>query len=588
MVAPEPERRLAAVVAADMVGYSRLMEVDEAGTLARLKTHRIELIDPAIVKNHGRLIKTTGDGMLLEFHSVVDAVRCAAEIQRRMASRNADIAPARWIQFRFGINLGDIIVEDNDIFGDGVNVAARLEALAEPGGICVSGAVHDQVGSRLEDIVFEDLGEQTVKNIARPIRVFRIRMEDGSGIAPEGAKDAAVEPASSKKPSIAVLPLANMSGDPEQEFFADGLSEDIITELSRFHDLFVISRNSTFVYKGKAVNVQAVAREFGVDYVLEGSVRKAGDRIRVTVQLIDAETDRHIWAERYDRQLEDVFAIQDEMTRGIVATLQGRVEAARHDRAKRKPTDNMEAYECVLAAKVLHHRSARADNAQAQQLLDRALALDPNYAHAHAWKACVLGQTWVYNWCADRDATFEQVRAELETALALDDNDADVHRVFAAVNLNRDDHDKAAYHQERALALNPNYDLVVVQQGELLTWLGRPQEGIDWIKKAMLLNPYHPERFWSHLGRACYCAERYAEAAEAFARLTRPDHTHHAFLAATFAQMGDQVAAKAHVAEALKREPNFSVAKYLATQHYKHDADRKRHETGLLKAGLPA
>ena len=588
MGTPGPERRLAAVVAADMVGYSRLMEVDEAGTLARLKTHRIELIDPAIAKNRGRIIKTTGDGMLMEFHSVVDAVVCSAEIQRRMARRNADISPARWIQFRIGINLGDVIVDDNDIFGDGVNVAARLETLAEPGGICVSAAVRDQLGERLEDIVFEDLGEQSVKNITRPIRVFRIRLGENLGSTAEDAKDAEVATASPKKPSIAVLPLANMSGDPEQEFFADGLSEDIITELSRFHDLFVISRNSTFVYKGKAVKVQDVAREFGVDYVLEGSVRKAGDRVRVTVQLIDAETDRHIWAERYDRQLEDVFAIQDEMTRAIVATLQGRVEAARHDRAKRKPTDNMEAYECVLTAKVLHHRSTKADNEQAQQLLDRALSLDPDYAHAHAWKACVLGQTWVYDWCADREATFREVVSELEVSLGLDDNDSDVHRILAAVNLNRDDHDKAAYHQERALALNPNYDLVVVQQGELLTWLGRPEEGIDWIKKAMRLNPYHPERFWSHLGRACYCAEKYAEAAEAFARLARPDHTHHAFLAATFAQMGNSVAATAHATEVLKREPKFSVATYLATQHYKHETDRKRHETGLLKAGLPA
>jgi adenylate cyclase len=587
MVNPGPERRLAAVVAADMVGFSRLMEVDEAGTLARLKTHRIELIDPAIANSRGRIIKTTGDGMLVEFQSVVDAVVCAADIQRRMARRNADISPARWIQFRIGINLGDIIVEDNDIFGDGVNVAARLETLAEPGGICVSGAVRDQVGERLEDVVFEDLGEQNVKNIARPIRVFRVRLEEGAGIVPAG-KDAAAATASAKKPSIAVLPLANMSGDSEQEFFADGLSEDIITELSRFHDLLVISRNSTFVYKGKAVNVQQAARELGVDYVLEGSVRKAGDRVRVTVQLIDAETDRHIWAERYDRELKDVFAIQDEITRAIVATLQGRVEAAMHDRAKRKPTDNMVAYECVLAAKVLHHRSNRADNEQAQQLLDRALALDPNYAHAHAWKACVLGQTWVYDWCADRDATFHEIAGELELSLALDDHDSDVHRVLAAVNLNRDDHDRAAYHQERALALNPNYDLVVVQQGELLTWLGRPEEGIDWIRKAMRLNPYHPERFWSHLGRACYCAEKYAEAAEAFSRLTRPDHTHHAFLAATFAQMGNTVGATAHAAEVLKREPKFSVAQYLATQHYKHEADRKRHETGLFKAGLPA
>jgi adenylate cyclase len=584
---PGPERRLAAVVAADMVGYSRLMEVDETGTLARLKTHRIELIDPAIAKNRGRIIKTTGDGMLVQFHSVADAVLCAAEIQRRMARRNEDVSPARCIQFRIGINLGDVIVEGGDIFGDGVNLAARLEMLADPGGICVSGAVRDQVGDRLNDIAFEDLGEQIVKNIARPIRVFRIRLESNTNSAPAGAKDTAATTPVAKKPSIAVLPLVNMSGDAEQEFFADGLTEDIITELSRFRDLLVISRNSTFVHKGKPVKVQEVAREFGVDYVLEGSVRKAGDRIRVTVQLIDAETDRHIWAERYDRKLEDIFAIQDEVTCGIVATLSGRVEAATQDRAKRKTTDNMAAYECVLTAKVLHHRSSREDNAKAQALLNRALALDPNYAHAHAWRGCVLGQTWTYGWCADRDATFKQVAAELDIALALDDNDSDVHRILAALKLASNDHEKAAYHQERALALNPNYDLVVVQQGELLTWLGRPEEGIDWIKKAMRLNPYHPERFWSHLGRACYCAQRYAEAAEAFSRITSPDHTQHAFLAATFAQMGNPVAATAHAAEVIKREPNFSTAAYLATQHYHRDVDRKHHEAGLLTAGLP-
>ena len=584
---PGPERRLAAVLAADMVGYSRLMEVDEAGTLARLKTHRIELIDPAIAKNRGRIIKTTGDGILVEFQSVADAVMCAADVQRRMVRRNLDVSPARSIQFRIGINLGDVIVEDDDIFGDGVNVAARLEALAEPGGICVSGAVRDQVGDRLDDIAFEDIGDQSVKNIARPIRVFRVRLESAA-TAPEAMKDAGVATTLSRKPSIAVLPLANMSGDPEQEFFADGLTEDIITELSRFRDLLVISRNSSFVHKGKAVKVQEVAREFGVDYVLEGSVRKAGDRIRVTVQLIDAATDLHIWAERYDRKLEDIFAIQDEMTCAIVATLPGRVEAATHDRAKRKQTGNMAAYECVLTAKVLHHRSIREDNAEAQRLLDRALALDPNYAHAHAWKGCVLGQMWTYGWCADRDATLQQVVAELEIALALDDNDSDVHRILAALSLTSNDHDKAAYHQERALALNPNYDLVVVQQGELLTWLGRPEEGIDWIRKAMRLNPYHPERFWNHLGRACFCAEKYAEATEAFSRITRPDHTHHAFLAATFAHMGNAVAASAHTAEVLKREPNFSVAVYLATLHYKREADRLRHEAGLLMAGLPA
>ena len=580
------ERRLAAILAADMVGYSRLMEADEAGTLARLKTHRLELIDPAISKQRGRIVKTTGDGLLVEFQSVADAVQCAVEIQHRMMRRNADVAPARWIQFRIGINLGDVIFEENDLFGDGVNVAARLQELAEPGGICVSGAVRDQVGDRLDDVIFADLGEQSVKNLVRRIRVYSVKLQSEPAIAGDSVPRTA-PPEVTKKPSMAVLPLLNISGDPEQEFFADGLTEDIITELSRFRDLLVISRNSVFVHKGKPVNVQAVARELGVDYVLEGSVRKAGDRVRVTVQLIDAETDRHIWAERYDRNLEDIFAIQDEVTGAIVSTLPGRVEAAKYDRAKRKPTESMAAYEAVLAAKVLHHRSTSADNAEAQRLLDRAIALDPNYAHAHAWKGCVLGQTYVYGWCTDRDATLREVQQELDLALTLDDNDADVHRILAALSLVRGNHDRAAHHQERALALNPNYDLVVVQQGELLTWMGRPEEGIDWIKRAMRLNPHHPERFWNHLGRAYFVAHKYAEAVEAFSRIARPDHTHHAFLAAALAKMGNKTAAPAHAQEAMRLDPGFSTDRYLATLHYRQDSDREHHREALLKAGLP-
>jgi adenylate cyclase len=379
------------------------------------------------------------------------------------------------------------------------------------------------------------------------------------------------------KPSIAVLPFVNMSSDPEQEFFADGLTEDIITALSRFRDLFVISRNSAFVHKGKAVKVQEVAAEFGVQYVVEGSVRKVGGRVRITVQLIDAETDRHVWAERYDRELQDIFAIQDEVTAAIVATLPGRVEAATHDRAKRKPTDNMAAYECVLAGKVLHHRSTREDNAEALRVLDRAIALDPKYANAHAWKACVLGQTWVYGWCEGRDATWARVIEELQTALALDDNDSDVHRILAAVNLVQHDYDRAMYHQERALGLNPNNDLIVVQQGELLTWLGRPEEGVEWIERAMRLNPYHPERYWNHLGRAHYVARRYAEAIEAFSRITSPDHAHHAFMAAASAQMGNPAAARTHAREVMKRQPEFSVEVHLATLHYKQESDRAHH-----------
>jgi adenylate cyclase len=385
-----------------------------------------------------------------------------------------------------------------------------------------------------------------------------------------------------------VLPFANMSGDPEQEFFADGLTEDIITALSRFRDLFVISRNSAFVYKNRAVRIQEVAAELGVQYVVEGSVRKAGRRVRVTVQLIDAESDRHVWAERYDRELEDIFAIQDEVTAAIVATLPGRVEAASHERAKRKPTGSMAAYECVLAGKVLHHRSTREDNAEAQRLLERAIALDRKYAHAHAWLGCVLGQAWTYGWCEDRDATFARVHEQLQIALALDENDSDVHRILAAGNLIRGDHDRAMYHQERALALNPNNDLIVVQQGELLTWLGRPDEGIEWIRNAMRLNPYHPERYWGHLGRAYFVAQRYAEALEAFARISRPDHTHHAFMAAACAHVGDETGARAHAAEVTSRQPGFAVDAYLATLHYKRASDRAHHREGLLKAGLLA
>ena len=535
------EHRLAAVLAADMAGYSRLMGMDEAGTLARLRTHRIELIDPAIAKNNGRIIKTTGDGMLVEFQSVADAVRCAVEVQVRMKRRNSDVPKDGRIEFRIGINLGDIIFDQGDIFGDGVNIASRIEQLAEVGGICITDAVASQVADRL-DLALDDLGEKTLKNISRPIHVYRVVLGDsleagGSGYGRSGASQSVT------KPSIAVLPFANMSGEPEQEFFVDGLTEDIITELSRHHELFVISRNSSFVYKNKAGNLREVAEKLGAQYLVEGSVRKAGDRLRVTVQLIDTANDAHIWAEKFDRKLDDIFAIQDEVTAAIAATLPGRVEAAQRDRLARKPPSNMVAYECALTAKVLHHRSTIADNTQAQKLIDRAVDLDPEYAHAHAWRACILGQSWSYGWCADKDATWNEVVAELDKALSLDDNDADVHRILAAVKVNTNALTTARYHQERALALNPNYDLVVVQQGELLTWLGNPQEGIEWIRKAMRLNPHHPERFWSHLGKAHFSARQYPEAIEAFMHLSAMDHLQHAFVAAAYGWLGDNTAA---------------------------------------------
>jgi len=574
-------RRLAAVFATDMVGFSRLMGLDETGTLARLKTHRIELIDPCILKNNGHIIKSTGDGLLVEFNSVTDAVSSAVEIQKRMAKRNTDVPSDRRIEFRIGINLGDIIIDEDDIFGDGVNIAARLESQAETGGICISRSVHDQLEGKV-DLEFIDLGLLTLKNIDRPIQAYSVSLENRRTETFGAPKDPDAE-----KPVIAVLPLVNMSGDPEQEFFADGLTEDILTQLSRFRGLEVISRTSSFAYKGKTVSVPTVARELGARYALEGSVRKAGNRVRITVQLIDAETDKHIWAEKFDRDLEDIFAIQDEVTTAIVATLPSRVEAVSQERAHRKRPENLAAYECVLTGKTLHHRSNREANFQAMEMLDRAIKIDPTYAHAHAWRACVLGQSWVHDWCNDRDATWDEVLAELEMARRFDDDDSDVHRILAATSLAHGDFDQCLYHQNRALALNPNDDLIVVQQGELLSWLGQAEDGINWILKAMRLNPYFPERFWNHLGRAQFVARRYEESVASFRKLSAPDFTHHAFLAVGYSYLGDNVAAGGHVAEVLKLSPEFTVTDYMETLHYKHSSDMDHHRQGLINAGLP-
>ncbi|HEX2649990.1 MAG TPA: adenylate/guanylate cyclase domain-containing protein [Burkholderiales bacterium] len=575
------QRRLSAILSMDAAGYSRLMGDDELATVRTLSAYR-ELIGTVISGHRGRVVDMPGDNILAEFASAIDAVEAALAIQKDLGARNAALPEKRRMAFRIGVNLGEIVSEGGRIYGDGVNVAARVEALAEAGGICVSGKVHEEVRRKL-DLGFEDLGEHELKNIAARVRVWRI--DSGSGVVrPKGEA-----PARQSKPSILVLPFVNMSGSPDQEFFVDGLTEDILTDLSRFRDLFVISRNTAFKFKGQAVDVRKVAKDLGVQFVVEGSVRRAGKRVRITVQLIEGDSDRHVWAERYDRDLEDIFALQDEITMAIVAVLPGRVEAAARDRAERKTPENLAAYECALEAKVLHHRSTREDNLRALKLITRATELDPNYAHAHAWTACILGQQWVYGWCADMNATQERIEKELGIALSLDENDSDVQRVLASLNLIRNNHDRSEFHQARALALNPNDDLIVVQQGEILTWVGKPEEGVPWIQKAMKLNPFHPPRFWNHLGRAWFVARRYPDAIEAFKRITAPDQFHHAFLAACHAQLGEAGAASHHKAQVLALNPAFTWSGTLEpTLHYKHARDLEHHRESVHKAGLPA
>lgn len=576
------QRRLAAILSADAAGYSRLMGRDELATVRTLSEYRAA-VGAAVSAHRGRVVDMPGDNILAEFASALDAVEAALAMQKDLCARNAALPEERRMAFRVGVNLGEIVSEGGRIYGDGVNVAARVESLAPPGGICVSGKVHQEVLRKLE-VDFEDLGEHELKNIAGRVHVWRVRVP---GAAPEARK--AGSAVSQAKPSILVLPFVNMSGTAEQEYFVDGLTEDILTELSRFRDLFVISRNTAFKFKGQAVDVRQTAQEVGVQFVVEGSVRRAGNRVRITVQLIEGETDRHLWAERYDRDLEDIFALQDEITMAIVAVLPGRVEAAARDRAERKPPENLAAYECVLEAKTLHHRSRREDNARAYERITRAIELDPNYAHAHAWKACILGQQWVYGWCRDPQENERAIAAELEIALALDENDSDVQRVLASLSILRNNHDRAVFHQNRALKLNPNDDLIVVQQGEVLTWIGQPEEGVPWIQKAMKLNPFHPPRFWSHLGRAWFVARRYADAIEAFQQITSPDQFHHAFLAACYAQLGDSQLASHHARCVLALNPEFTWrGTLMPTLHYKHSRDLEHHQESVLKAGLPA
>ena len=453
MIEARTERRLAAILAVDVAGYSRLMGQNEEGTLAALRSVRRELSDPKIKAHQGRIVKAMGDGLLVQFASVVDAVRCAVEVQRAMAERNIDTSPEGRIEFRIGIHQADIIVEDDDIFGDGVNIAARLEGLAEPGGICVSRVVRDEVQDKL-DVVFEDLGEQQVKNIARPVRVFAIQLE------PEAVRSSGVRKMSlplPDKPSIAVLPFQNMSGDPEQEYFADGMVEEITTAIARLPWLFVIARNSAFTYKSKAIDVKQVGRELGVRYLLEGSVRKASNRVRITGQLIDTMTGAHIWGERFEGALGEIFELQDEIASSVAGAIEPKLRQAEIERARHKPTEDLGAYDFYLRALAEFYKVTYEGNREALRLLNRALALDGAYAPAAAMAAMSWAARKYHAWAPVSESEMAQAVGLAKTAIERGKDDPDaLSRAAWALSFFTGDLASGSRAVERALALNPN------------------------------------------------------------------------------------------------------------------------------------
>jgi adenylate cyclase len=586
-------RKLTAIIAADVCGYSRLMGVDEEGTLAQLNSHRHALIDPKITEHRGRIVKTTGDGLLVEFASAVDALRCALEVQRGMIERNAGVPEEKRIEFRIGVNVGDVIIENGDIFGDGVNIAARLEGVAQPGGICVSDRVQEDVRGKVH-VVFEDTGHQQLKNIARPIHVFRVLLEgDATSTWGSGAGEVAL--ALPGKPSIAVLPFANMSGDPEQEYFSNGITEDIITELSHFRELFVIARNSSFVFKGQSVDIADVAKKLGVQYVLEGSVRKVGNRVRVTAQFLDAITANHLWADRYDRDLEDIFAVQDEVVRTIVATLAGRLEQAVREHAKRKSTSNLKAYEYLLRAREHYYNWTPKDNSTAREMFEKAVALDREYAAAYAGLAKTHYMDWVSGWCRDSDASLGHFFENAERSVALDDADSRTHTALGSAHLFRREHDHARFQLDRALALNASDTRALVNMARYEVNMGNPEQAVGRVLQACRLNPFG--NFNWYLGQAYFSGRRYEEAIDALKKIRSSVAFVRSWLVASLGHVGKAdearqaarelvATAEAELAAVGVPYPRSWLEFVAARCPFKHEADLEHLLDGLRKAGV--
>jgi adenylate cyclase len=587
MTEPRLNRKLAAILAADVVGYSRMMGADETGTLAALKRHREALFDPTVAAHNGRIVKLIGDGTIVEFASVVDAVNCALSVQRADGAPPAASAAQPHIVLRIGINLGDVIIEGDDIYGDGVNIAARLEPLSPPGGICVSSIVNESVGNRI-DVRFQDAGEINVKNIDRPIRIWKWQPGTASTAAEAPAK-----PEPSAAASIAVLPFTNMSGDPEQEYFSDGISEDIITDLSKIAGLTVIARNSSFTYKGRSVDIREIGRELGVRSVLEGSIRRAGNRVRITAQLIDAASGGHLWAERYDRDWTDIFEVQDDVTRRIVDALKVTLSPAEKARLADTGTSNMEAYDLALRGReiLLGKAKNRETFEQATAFFLKAIKLDPNFAQAHAGLGFAYMFDYQNRWSDDPDGSLERAKHYAQLAIEKNPKEALPH-VVAAVAAGFDRNlERAKAEVDIALSLNPNLAMANNVFGTMRIYAGQPLEAIPAIERAMRLDPASSGQFLHFLGMANLLAGKHETAAALLKQrvmLNPETDFSRAILASALGHLGEVEEARRVWGELEKINPKYSFRDHFSRQPFKNPADVARIAEGLTKAGLPA
>jgi adenylate cyclase len=581
-------RKLAAILAADVVGYSRLMAADEAGTLAALKQHRELVFDPAVAAHNGRTVKLIGDGTIVEFGSVVDAVNCALSVQNSIGALADEAFGQSKIVLRIGINLGDVIIEGDDIYGDGVNIAARLEPLAEPGGICVSSIVNESIGNRI-DVRFQDGGEISVKNIDRPIRVWK--WHPGATPLTAVKSNAAKPKPNGATASIAVLPFTNMSGDPEQEYFSDGISEDIITDLSKIVGLMVISRNSSFTYKGRSVDVRTIGRELSVRSVLEGSIRRAGQRVRITAQLIDAATGRHLWAERYDRDLTDIFEVQDDVTRRIVDALKVTLGPAENARLTDSGTSNIDAYDCVLRGRELIGKTKNRETfEQSTTFFMKALELDPSYSQAYAGLSMAYNLDYQNRWSDDPDSSLSLAKRYAEQAIQKNPKEPFARLVASWAAIFQKDLDRAKSEAEIALSLNPNYAFAYNCLGSIHTYSGQPLEAIAVIQHAMRLDPAWSKQYLHFLGTAYLLAGKYETAAALLRQrvllVPGTDFTR-AVLASALGHLGEVDEARRVWHELKEINPKYSFREHLSRQPFRQE-DIQRIAEGLTKAGLPS